>query len=154
MTTLTAPAHAADAALSPALHQYLCTCVSERLGLQDRGAFITHMYRKLGEAESARMLCQDLREQAASACKTPGLIAVFGHVAEGLDIEAAIARQLRLMQALNKGMHFALLPAEGLLQLYFGKRRYAVLPMHEQASSLRCVMPCPMLVFISAGPGP
>jgi hypothetical protein len=145
----------ADLCLSPALQDYLRHCVQERLreeGIERSPWFRIHLYLCLGDADCAQALDRDLRQQAEAGGAELGLIALFGQLAPGMDIQAAMARQLRLMHGCDRQLQLLTTPSESrLTQLCVGPRRYAVLTMHERSSRLHCVMPCPMLVFSPLG---
>ncbi|MDN3922616.1 hypothetical protein [Roseateles violae] len=141
----------ADQCLSPALQAYLRDCVRQRLqseGLPPTPWFRIHLYLRLGDMASAQALDRDLRQQAQGGGSLLGLIALFGQLAPDLDIQSALARQLRLMHGCDRQLQLPTPPAEHRLsQVCIGPRRYAVLTLHGQSSRLHCVMPCPMLVF-------
>jgi hypothetical protein len=112
--------------------------------------FLIRLYLRLGEAASAEALDRDLRHQAASG-PSPGLIALFGQLAPGMDMHEALSRQLRLMHSCDPQLHLLTPPSEARpTHLVLGSHRYSVMSMHEHAASLHRVMPCPMLVFSPA----
>ncbi len=145
-----------ESALSPALQSYIRDCVRKRLE-QDgcasaAGWFRIHLYLQLGDEASATALDLDLRSPAVGGYA--GLIAIFGQLAPGLSCQEALARQMALLQGQDKDLHL-LTPctANRRTQVQHGEYHYSVLMLHEDANSLHCVMPCPMLVFSPVRPG-
>jgi len=148
----TSPTATTDPGLSPALQAHLRECVRERLREEGRNHspwFRIHLYLRLGCPVSAAQLDRELRQHTEGG--RIGMIALFGQLAPGLDIQTAMARQLLLMHGCDKQLHLVTPPSEKRVTcLHLGSQRFDVLTLHEDADSLRRVMPCPMLVFCPA----